>query len=262
MSDKPFDSIAIPSSLNRVPVRRIFSFPNDNENIYYAGDYYGNYYRYNLMTNTTYLLGTVGYNVYSAMAMNDSIMYFGGYPSGYLMKWNRNRPWTTMKFMGGKLIEPTDAYANPRIVGYWKSQAKPPAGFHHTEQLLLDAYNNIVGAGNVIRIGNGASIGVYDIAKDSMYGIDYNPYSGMGYRSIARWKKLIIYSMNNVYGKRPKLYFYNSLTNKMADSLDLGYNDYGKIRVEGDILYGIANDRVYKLDLSAKENYRGIQLSG
>jgi len=253
LNDKPFDSIAIPSLFHRVATRRIFSFPNDTLNIYYAGDYYGNYYRYNLKTNTSYLLGSTGYNVYSALALNDSIMFFGGYPSGYLMKWNRNQPWTTRKFIGGKLVEATDANANPKILGYWKSSAKPPAGFHHTEQLLTDAYNNIIGAGDVIRIGNAASIGGYNVAKDSMYGIAYNAYTGMGYGSIARWKKFIIYAMNNNTGKKPKLYFYNSLTNKMADSTDLGYDDYGKILVENDILYGIANDRVYKVNLTRKE---------
>jgi len=253
LNNKSFDSITILSSLNRVSIRRIFSFPNDALNIYFVGDYYGNYYRYNLKTNTTYLLGSTGYNIYSTLALNDSIMFFGGYPSGYLMKWNRNQPWTTGKFIGGKLVEPTDANANPKILGYWKSSAKPPAGFHHTEQLLMDAYNNIVGAGDVIRIGNGASIGVYNIAKDSMYGVSYDAYSGMGYSSLGRWKKLIIYAMNNHYGKNPKLYFYNSLNNKMTDSLDLGYEDYGQIQVKDDILYGIANDRVYKLDLSAKK---------
>ncbi len=180
-------------------------------------------------------------------------MYFGGYPSGYLMRWNRYQPWTTNKFIDNKLIEAIDANANPKIVGYWKSSAKPPAGFHHTEQLVEDAFGNIVGAGNVIRIGNAASIGVYYIAKDSMYGVAYNAYTGMGYASIAEWKHLIIYAMNNQYGKNPRLYFYNSASNKMTDSLDLGYEDYGNIHVKGDTLYGIANDRIYTLNLSEKK---------
>lgn len=253
LNNQSFDSVTISSSLNVVPIRKIFSFSGDKDNIYFVGDYYGNYYRYSLKNHTSYLLGSTGYNVYSTLQTNDSIMYFGGYPSGYLMKWNRYQPWTTNKFIVNKLVETTDANANPRIVGYWKSSAKPPAGFHHTEQLLLDAYNNIVGAGNVIRIGNAASIGVYNVAKDSMYGVAYNAYAGMGYTSIAKWKKFIIYAMNNQYGKNPKLYFYNSLNNKMTDSLDLGYEDYGKIQVKGDVLYGIANNRIYKLNLAEKK---------
>lgn len=253
LNDKPFDSIVVPSLFNRVAIRRIFSFPNDTVNIYFAADYYGNYYRYDLKTNTSYLLGSTGYNVYSALALNDSIMFFGGYPSGYLMKWNRNQPWTTRKFIGGKLVEATDPNANPKVLGYWKSSAKPPAGFHHTQQLLTDAYNNIIGAGDVIRIGNAASIGVYNVAKDSMYGLRYDAYTGMAYSSIGRWRKFIIYAMNNRFGKKPKLYFYNSLTNKMADSLDLDYDDYGRILVKDDILYGIANDRIYQVNLSRKE---------
>ena len=253
LNDKPFDSITISSPSIVVPIRKIFSFSNDHDNIYFVGDYYGNYYRYSLKNHASYLLGSTGYNVYSFLQTNDSIMYFGGYPSGYLMRWNRYRPWNTNKFIGNKLVEAIDANANPKIVGYWKSSAKPPAGFHHTEQLVEDAFGNIVGAGNVIRIGNAASIGVYNIAKDSMYGVAYNAYSGMGFGSIAKWKKLIIYAMNNQYGKKPKLYFYNSASNKMTDSLDLGYEDYGKIQVKGDILFGIAKDRVYKLNLSEKK---------
>ncbi len=253
LNDKPFDSITISSPSNVVPARKIFSFSNDHDNIYFVGDYYGNYYRYRLKKHTSYLLGSTGYNVYSFLQTNDSIMYFGGYPSGYLMRWNRYRPWTTNKFIANKLVEAVDANANPKIVGYWKSSARPPAGFHHTEQLVEDAFGNIVGAGNVIRIGNAASIGVYNIAKDSMYGVAYNAYTGMGYGSIAKWKKYIIYAMNNQYGKIPKLYFYNSINNKMTDSLDLGYDDYGKIQVKGDELYGIANDRIYRLNLLEKK---------
>lgn len=251
--NKAPDSVLISSTDNQVTIQRLFAFPRDAANIYFVGDFYGNYYRYNLNTKTSSLLGSTGYNIYCTLALNDSVMLFGGYPNGYLMKWNRYQPWTTKKVIKGKLIEATDPGANPRILGFWKSQGKPPAGFHHTAQLLLDAYNNIVGAGTVIRIGNAASIGVYNTARDSMYGIDYSAYTGMGHAGIFRWKKLVVYSMNKQLGRYPKLYFYNSLANKMIDSLDLGFEDYGSISVRRNILYGIANDRVYMVDLLKKK---------
>ena len=36
-------------------------------------------------------------------------------------------------------------------------------------------------------------------------------------------------------------------------SIDAGFNDYGSIYVKGNIVTGVANDRVYKLDLVSKK---------
>lgn len=253
LNNKSFESVPIVASTNNVNLNKVFSFKGDKDRIYYNGEFYGNFYEYNLKTQVATLLGSTGYNLYSTLSINDSIMYLGGYPNGFLMKWNRNLPWTTNKFLNGKMIAATDSAANPRIEGFWKSQGNPPAGFHHTAKIILDNYGNLVGAGNVIRIGNGASIGGYNIAKDSLYGVAYDAYSGMGYRDICAWRKLTIYSMANQFGKNPRLYFYDSRINKMVDSLDLGYADYGKIFVQGDVLFGVANDRVYKINLPEKK---------
>lgn len=250
---KKYDSIFIRNNPEQTTIRKIFSFPNDRDNIYYAGEYYGNYYRYNLKEKKSYLLGSTGYNIYSFFALNDSIMYMAGYPSGYLMLYNKNKPWTTQKFINGKIVSPTDANANPKILHYWKTEGAPAAGFHHTYQLLQDNKGNLIGAGDVIRIGNAASIGVFNAKQDRIYGINYEPYSSFTFSGIALWKDVVLYSMKSSGARKPKLYFYDAASNAMKDSIDLGFADYGKIYTQNNILTGIANNRIYSLDLKQRK---------
>ncbi|MEP7318024.1 MAG: hypothetical protein ABI921_04775, partial [Panacibacter sp.] len=252
-NNKNFDSVLIPTFAIRAGIRRIFSFPNDTENIYYVGDYYGNYYRYNLKEQRAYLLGATGYNVYSFLPLNDSLMYMAGYPSGYIMLWNRNKPWTTQKFMNGKLMDALDAGANPKLLHYWKGEGNPAAGFHHTYQMVQDKKGNIIGAGDVIRIGNAASIGVYKPKENIVYGINYEPYSFFKFSGIALWNNDVVYAMRGNEIKKPKLYFYRPDENKMKDSIDLGFEDYGKIYIQQNILTGFANNRIYSYDLKRRK---------
>lgn len=252
-NNKNFDSVPIAAVAIRAGIRRIFSFPGDGENIYYVGDYYGNYYRYNLKEQQSYLLGSTGYNVYSFLPVNDSLIYMSGYPSGYIMLWNRNRPWTTQKFLNGKLTDATDAWANPRLLHYWKGEGKPAAGFHHTYQMVQDKNGNIIGAGDVIRIGNAASIGVYEPINDVIYGINYEPFTFLKFSGIALWHNDVIYSMRGNILKKPKLYFYRPKENIMKDSIDLGFDDYGKIYIQQNILTGFANNRIYSYDLKQRK---------
>ncbi len=247
--NKKFDSINIKTNSIRTGIRRIFSFPNDKENIYYVGDYYGDYYRYNLREQKSYLLGSTGYNVYSFLPLNDSMIYMSGYPSGYIMLWNRNKQWTTQKFLNGKTVDAKEAIANPRLLHYWKSEGTPPAGFHHTYQMLMDNKGNIIGAGDVIRIDNAASIGVYDTRANKVYGIDYKPYESFTFSGITLWNNLVVYAMRGNSNKKPKLYFYNPDKNIMTDSIDMGFNDYGRIYIQQNILTGFANNRIYSYDL-------------
>lgn len=228
-------------------IRSVFGFKNDLSHLYMAGDYYGNYYDYNLKEDSSFLLGNTSFNVYSTLQESDSTIYFGNYPSGALLKWNRNLPWTLNKFTGNHVVTASKT-SNPRLIGYLKSQT--PAGFHHLQFMKKDFKGNIVCAGNVIRIGNTCSIGVYDVKKDSLYGYDFLKINSLSSSGLAAWKNLMIFSTG---GNNAKLYFYNSLLNNMVDSLDLGFNDYGKINITGNILTGIANDRIYKLDLSTKK---------
>lgn len=250
---RKWDSLAVGNGTQRTAIRKIFSFPNDKDHIYYAGDYYGSYYRYNVIEQKAYLLGSTGYNIYSFLALNDSMMYMSGYPSGYIMLWNKNKPWTTQKTINGKLVDAKDANANPRLVHYWKSEGNPMAGFHHTFQLLKDNKGNLIGAGDVIRIGNAASIGVYNAAQDKLYGINYEPYSTFKFSGIALWNDLVVYSMKATTAKKPKLYFYDPARNTMTDSLDFGFDNYGQVFIDKNTLTGIAYNRMYSIDLKTKK---------
>lgn len=248
-----YDSIFIRNNAEQTTIRKVFSFPNDANNIYYVGEYYGNYYRYNLKERKSYLLGSTGYNIYSFLALNDSMMYMAGYPSGYIMLYNKNKPWTTQKFINGKIVAPTDANANPKILHYWKSEGTPAAGFHHTYQLLQDSKGNLIGAGDVIRIGNAASIGVFNAKQDRIYGINYEPFNSFVFSGIALWKDVVIYSMRSTGTRKPKLYFYDPTSNAMKDSIDLGFDAYGKIYIQNNILTGVANNRIYSFDLAKRK---------
>lgn len=250
---KAFEPISIRSNYTTSVIRRVFSFPGDKDNIYYAGDYYGNYYRYNLKERKAYLLGATGYNIYSSVALNDSMIYLSGYPSGFIMLWNKNKAWTTNKFINGKIVDVKDANANPKILHYWKSEGKPAAGFHHTYQMVKDNKGNLIGAGDVIRIGNAASIGVYNTATDKIFGIDYSSYTGFNFAGIALWNDLVVYSMKSKGKKKPKLYFYDPVRNSMVDSIDAGFENYGKIFIQKGVLTGVAENRIYSIALKEKK---------
>ncbi len=250
---KKYDTLTIRNGTQRTDIRRIFTFPGDKENIYYAGDYYGNYYRYNLKEQKAYLLGSTGYNIYSSLAINDSMIYFSGYPSGFIMLWNKNKPWTTQKTINGKLVNAVDANANPKILHFWKSEGSPMAGFHHTFQMLKDSKGNLIGAGDVIRIGHAASIGVFNAAQNKLYGINYEPYSTFKFSGIALWKDLVVYSMKATGAQKPKLYFYDPAKNTMVDSIDAGFDNYGKVFIDQNKLTGIAGNRIYSIALTEKK---------
>ena len=181
------------------------------------------------------------------------MIYMSGYPSGYIMLWNRNKPWTTQKFLNGKTINAQDTLANPRILHFWKSEGTPPAGFHHTYQMMMDNKGNIIGAGNVIRIDNAASIGVYNSAANKIYGINYKPYESFSFSGITLWNNYVVYAMRENGNKKPKLYFYKPDENMMKDSIDLGFDDYGKIYMKENILTGFANNKIYRYDLKNKK---------
>ncbi|MBG9376998.1 hypothetical protein I5907_12205 [Panacibacter sp. DH6] len=260
--NKKYDYVTVKNAAIQTGIKKLFAFPNDADNIYYAGDYYGNYYRYNLKEKRAYLLGSTGYNIYSSAALNDSMIYLSGYPSGFIMLWNKNRPWTTQTTINGKHVNAQDANANPRILHFWKSEGTPAAGFHHTFQMVKDNNGNLVGAGDVIRIGNAASIGVYNAAAGKIYGIDYTPFTGFNFAGIATWKELVVYSMKTKFKRLPKLYFYHPGLNKMTDSIDLGFRNYGLIFIQKNVLTGIADNHIYSVDLTTKKLLWNYEIAG
>jgi hypothetical protein len=246
----PVNSDTVESSVGRV-----FAF-NDSIHIYYSGITYGAFYDYNTVTNTVTKIGSTGLNAYSFLAVNDSIMYIGNYPNGTLIKWNRNQPWTLLTAQNGIVVQLSKT-SNPSFCGTFRSYA----GFHHCTLLIQDKYGNIVGAGGVIRTSNTCSIAVYNPIKDSMYGYDDSKIIALSESNVARFRRWILFSTNNVNGGTPKIYYYNSLTNQMDDSITIeGYNNYGNISVVGDLLIGssfgdVSNNflgKLYKINLRTK----------
>ena len=59
--------------------------------------------------------------------------------------------------------------------------------------------------------------------------------------------------MNGNNNKKPKLYFYKADENIMKDSIDMGFDDYGKIYIQQNTLTGFAKDRIYRYDLKARK---------
>ncbi len=100
-----------------------------------------------------------------------------------------------------------------------------------------------------IRIDNAASIGIYDTKANKVYGINYKPYESFTFSGITLWNNLVMYAMRGNSNKKPKLYFYNPDKNIMTDSIDMGFNDYGRIYIQQNILTGFANNRIYSYDL-------------
>lgn len=261
MDGGAYRSIHVNATNERNNIRFMFFDRKDTTGFGYAGDYYGNWYWHSYTTDSSYLLGKTGFNVYSGMQFNDSIFYFGNYPSGALLQWNKNHAWTLQKFIKGKTVAAGDANANPKLVGYFKSET--PAGFHHASAMQEDTVNgNIVCAGNVIRIGNTCSIGTYKIQNDSIYGYDFKKIDHLSLECMVKYGGQCIMSTNNLKGGVPKLYFYDVKTNSMTDSLDFGFNTYGKLYLKGDVLTGISSDHIYQVNLRNKQLLQQDFLTG
>jgi hypothetical protein len=258
INGEPYKTVHINASNIRNNIRFMFFDEKDPSGFGYVGDYYGNWYWYNHKSDSAYLLGTTGFNVYSSAQYNDSIFYFGNYPSGALLKWNKNQKWTAQKFINGSIVGGKNPNANPKVVGFFKSET--PAGFHHAS--ILKIYNdNVVSAGDVIRIGNTCSIGVYNIKKDSMYGYDYHKIDRLSAVDVIKYEKFYILSTSNENGGKSKLYFYDPAKNIMADSLDFNFSSYGNLYLKGDELTGVAKSFLYKVNLKTRKLIRKDSLT-
>lgn len=244
------DSVSI-TSPQATPddIRLVFS--RDTGNIYYVGNYYGSWYRYNQAQDSAYRLGKTNYNVYSAVQWDDTTFYIGAYPNGALLKYVTTKPWT-VRVVQGTTITSESKTSNPALMTSFRTSTV--ANFHHASQVIKDDYGNIIAAGDVIRVANTCSIAVYNVSRDSAYGYDCNKIIGQGFSSMCKWNGRIYLATNNSYGGTAKIYVYNPLTNLMEDSITAGLNDYGTIFICGRILYGVTNQfTLYKIDLSTKK---------
>lgn len=216
--------------------------------IYYAGNYYGNWYKYNLITGKAATLGTIGFNAYSYIQYNDSIFFIGGYPSGILAKYNKNKPWTAETFINGDVAHISNT-TNPQLVTYFKNFA----GFHHTYLLALTKDKYIVGAGTVIRIGNTSSIAAYNITTNITTGYDFTKMpADLQITSLAKYNSKILVATKQKESKG-KIYVYDYAKNIMSDSINLNFTDYGNIYIIANNIIGVANNKIYVYDLSKKQ---------
>jgi hypothetical protein len=223
----------------------------DTDIVYYVGQQYGAVYKYSISGDSTTALGFMGYNAYSWVQLNDSIILIGAYPNGALLKWNKNKAWTLQTLVNGRVQDGSETTVNPKLLGFFRSNTS--AGFHHTDRLIKDFNGYIVGAGDVIRVGNSCSIAAYNPNTGIMTGYDYHKMpDSIGEWCASAWQDKVLLSTYNAQGGHPKIYVYRSTTNTMVDSIDLGYDNYGSLFVWGDKLIGITPNRIYKYDLAAK----------
>lgn len=261
-------SIHINSSWIPNNIRFMFFDKTDPNGFYYCGEYYGGFYYYNLLTDSVTVLGETGANIYSEVQYDDSTFYFGSYPDGVLMRWNKNQPWTLKKYVNGRIVDGYGATDNPHIECYFRTNT--PAGFHWPLTMTVkDSF--IVAAGTVDRVTPTTnSIAAWNVNSRRATGYDWSKISAVtGARDVITWRQWVIYSTN--YGANgqghPRLYFYNPVTNLMDDSVDANVNlavfggGFGKLEIVDDTLIGACGQACYKMYLPTKEviaTYTGI----
>ncbi len=235
--------------------RFLFTDATDTNTVYYVSNYYGTFYKYNLLTNISTALGSAPFNIYSAIQVNDSVIELGGYPSGVINRFHTNQTthtWNVNKWNAqyGYVPIGTDLGDNPRIEGYGHTNSE----ISHVFQMLKDAVGNVVFAGDVIRTSSGVGFGAARITGNNVTAVVGVPAKdSMGFAGMALWRNYVLISTNNYYGSHsPKIYVYSSASNTIVDSIDNGFLDNGAIYTVGDKLVGVANNKIYNYNLAAK----------
>ncbi len=235
-------SVAVNSGTIANTLRKVYPDQYNSRFVYYQGEYYGDWYKYDTLLRKATDLGSTGFNIYSALQVNDSIIYIAGYSSGVLAKWNKNLPWTCETFYNGALHHLSDS-TNPQLVDYYRTYG----GFHHPTYLIkIDSL--LISAGPVERVATNWGIATYDMVKDSMYGYDFTKNGVLVIQDAKQWRKKILVS---TVGTGAKLYIYDPATNLM-DSIETGFSDNGKLYIVGDKLIGVANNKIYNYNLATK----------
>lgn len=247
------DSILIETALVPSNVQLVMTDRYNTNRLDYVGALYGNFYGYDIAKDSSWAIGSTGYNLYSWRRLNDSIVFYGNYPGGALMERNVNRDWTANTYVNGAAISVFDTSANPHIIFQFKNTA---AAFSHLASMIIDTVRHLVlAAGNVIRVDETFSLGAYNYITREGWGYDHTKINSLRFTSMAQYGNLVIAATNNAAGGSPKLYLYNpeKAVNAMVDSISFGFTDYGSIWVQGDQLMGYAGTRFYKVNLSTKQ---------
>jgi len=252
------DSVQVPcDSVLLAAGGPLFTF-NDTTIYYRAPIQYGDVYAYNMVTHVNKHIGRQTSNIYAVLVdKNNKGVYMGGYPSGSLMYYNPAEQWTENKIIHGSNIALSKT-SNPQLLTYFRTESKPPAGFHHTYSIGYDKTGSlIVCSGDIIRTQKSIGIGAYDIKKDSAYGNDFGSRDGLTYEGApVPYKKWMLFPSGSelINGTTPHIYFYDALKNIYADSMTIpGFTHYGNIFVVGDTLYGFNKTTGYKINLRTKQ---------
>jgi hypothetical protein len=100
-----------------------FGWSINDSTIGFIGDNYGSTYNYNLNADISTSLGATGYNAYSVLKYNDSLIFYGAYPNGAMLKHNINQAWTLGKYnpATGQAI-PLSKTSNPAKASLFRSE--------------------------------------------------------------------------------------------------------------------------------------------
>lgn len=206
--------------------------------IYYTASYYGGVYKYDTVTQVRTFLGSPGLNVYAMLQYNDSIIYMSGYPSGTLVEWNRNQPWTVGTYYNGS-GRPVSSTSNPKLIAYWHSYSE----ISHAVKLIKLNNGIIATMGGIIRTGNSANVAFFNPITRQVWGYNSDSMYLQGASDITAYgDKYVLFSTNSSNGGRPKIFKYDTELHRMVDSLDFGFKNYGNIFCTGEMLFGIAQD--------------------
>lgn len=247
------DSVDISSSVINQAIRTVFTDRTDTNIVYYIGDYYGSTYKYNISGDSAIVLGNTGFNISSSVfQINDSMFYWGAYPSGAFFVWNKNRAWTTGTYVNNTVVSAADSGANPKILFTARSTS---AIIHHLSGLQYDSTTQIfIWGGEQERTDYTCSWGTYNVLTGAIQSYDAAKIVALGFSGFAKWGNYYIMSTTNAYGGTPKLYVCNPANCTMVDSINVGFNDYGRIWTQGDQLLGQTFDgKFYKINLSTKQ---------
>lgn len=253
----PYTSYPIKSNRQANSIKLIFSDRTKPNDFGYIGNYYGLWFWYDGAKDSTSLIGSTNFNIYSFAQRDDNHILFGSYPNGTVIEWDRTKAWTVNTYTSNGSITAATYTTNPRIVAEFRTYT--PAQFHHAKYIVKVKDKYVVG-GDVIRTGNTCSVGALDSSTYRYWGYDCNKIDRLSMTGMATWRDLAVIATSNQYGGTPKIYFYNpdSSVNTMVDSIQVaGWTNYaanGLFHVIGDTLIGSHGTyEWYKINLATKQ---------
>ncbi len=228
----PIDSMDVPNSYEVSALRRVYADTYNKRFFNYIGDYYGIWYRYDTLNQTSSALGHVGINLFDAMQVAPNKWYMIGYPSSQLLLWDSSLYWSAETFN-----QPLSATTNPKRIDFGRTTSD----VHEPQKLRRTSNGCFWFGGNEIRTGNTVGINWYDSATNTLGGFNGDHFSPRQYSDIAAWGNKMVLSTQSATN-HGKLFYFDGTTHALLDSSDDGFKNDGYIFIQGDRLYGIAQD--------------------